>query len=37
MLTTLFIRASGRALLPWVALEPDFLDTACTELDSEEV
>lgn len=35
--TTLFIRASGGALLPWVALEPDFLDTACTELDSEEV
>lgn len=35
--TTLFIRASGRVLLTWVALEPNFLDTARAELDSEEV
>lgn len=35
--TTLFIHASGRSLLPWVALEPDFSATACTELDSDEV
>lgn len=34
--TTLFIHASGRSLLPWVALEPDFSATACTELGSEE-